>query len=148
MANPDAFLTNPRIALIHSLAEMSESFNKILGSNERLWTQFSVRSYSVIMSDISTSFANIYIKFFNAFQVFSSLFFQIYFLYKIIIFAVFCIQIALLITIHRFMTLKALDYLFARSTNSQGEISLPHGLPMHQKVMTLSPRRKRKNTPK
>lgn len=40
LANLDAFLTNPRIAFVHALHEMSDSLNKIFGSTERLWSEF------------------------------------------------------------------------------------------------------------
>jgi len=35
-------LTNQRVALVHCLFELSDSFNKIMGLSERLWSEFGV----------------------------------------------------------------------------------------------------------
>eukprot|EP00331_Platyophrya_macrostoma_P020041 CAMPEP_0176473366 /NCGR_PEP_ID=MMETSP0127-20121128/42273_1 /TAXON_ID=938130 /ORGANISM="Platyophrya macrostoma, Strain WH" /LENGTH=279 /DNA_ID=CAMNT_0017868367 /DNA_START=16 /DNA_END=855 /DNA_ORIENTATION=+ len=42
LSNPDAFLTNERIAVIHSFYEISDSVNKILGGNRRVWVGLSL----------------------------------------------------------------------------------------------------------
>mmetsp|Transcript_5914 Transcript_5914/g.5176 ORF Transcript_5914/g.5176 Transcript_5914/m.5176 type:complete len:140 (-) Transcript_5914:465-884(-) len=40
ISNADAFLTNQRIALAHCVYELSDTFNKIMGTSERLWHYF------------------------------------------------------------------------------------------------------------